>query len=268
MDDKTERHPIALKTVRYTAPGTDAVSVLADVPYKDGDPALTLDVYTGSSTDAGAPRPVVVIVPGYRDVGVTLRLGCRFKEMGMSVSWARLIAASGMAAITYTTRDPAADVRTVLQYVRQHAASLGLTDRIGLFAASANVVVALSALMRDADLRCAALLYGFTLDFDGSTAVADAATAFGFVNPCAGRSVDDLPSGTPLFVARAGEDQFAGLNPALDRFVALALQRNLPISLVNYATGAHGFDLDDDSGGSREVVRQILAFMRFQLLDS
>ncbi len=265
MSDETARHPIALKTVRYAMPGIDAVTVRADVPYQDGDPALTLDVYAGPGADEGTPRPVVVIVPGYRDVGVTLHFGCQFKEMGMSVSWARLLAASGLAAITYNTRDPEIDVQTVLQYVRQHAASLGVADRIGLFAASANVVVALSALMQNADLKCAALLCGFTLDVDGATVVADAAKTYGFVNACAGLSVDDLPARTALFVARAGEDQFPGLNQALDRFVMQALQRNLPITLVNYAAGAHGFDLDDDSDGSRHVIRQILAFLRFQL---
>ncbi len=268
MSDKTERHPIAQKTVRYAASGSDAVTVRADVPYKGDDPALTLDVYIPPGIGGGAPPPAVVIVSGYRDVGVTLRLGCQFKEMGMSASWARLVAASGMAAITYTTRDPAADVGTVIQYIRQHAASLGVEDRIGLFAASANVVVALSALMGDdADLTCAALLYGFTLDGDGSTVVADAAQTYGFVNACAGRSVDDLAN-TPLCIVRAGQDQFPGLNQGLDRFVSQALRRNLPVTVVNYATGAHGFDLDDDSDSSRDVVRQVIAFLRFQLLRS
>ncbi len=267
MNEKTERHPITLKTVRYTAPGTDAVMVRADVPYKAGDPALTLDVYAPPGADAGPPRPAVVIVAGYRDVGAPRVLGCQFKEMGMSVSWARLLVASGMAAITYTTRDPEMDVHAVIQHIRHHAASLGVADDIGLFAASANVVVALSALINDADLKCAALLYGFTLDFDASTAVADAAKTYGFVNACAGRSVDDLPA-TPLLVARAGQDQFPGLNPALDRFVMQALQRNLPVTLVNHAAGAHGFDLDEDSASSREIIRQVLAFFRFQLLGS
>jgi hypothetical protein len=170
-----------------------------------------------------------------------------------------------MVAVTYTTRDPQLDVHAVVRFLRQHATSLGMADRIGLFAASANVVTALSALMKDPELACAALLYGFTLDFDGSSLVDDAARAYGFVNACAGRSVDDLPGRAALFIARAGQDQFAGLNQALDHFVMGALNRNLPLTLVNYAAGAHGFDLDDDSDNSREIVRQILAFLRFHL---
>jgi hypothetical protein len=45
-------------------------------------------------------------------------------------------------------------------------------------------------------VRCAVLSYGYTLDADGATGVADAAGQFGFVNPCAGQSVEDLPPAT------------------------------------------------------------------------
>jgi hypothetical protein len=35
------------------------------------------------------------------------------------------------------------------------------------------------------------------LDLDGSTAVADAAGAWRFVNPCTGRTLDDVPGDVP-----------------------------------------------------------------------
>jgi dienelactone hydrolase len=265
MSDKAERHPITLKTVRYTIPGVDAVTVRPGMPYKTGDEALTMDLYVPPQPK-GAPVPAVVVVLGYPDVGVPLSLGCQFKEFGVSVSWARLLAASGMMAVVYTTRNPATDVHDVLQHIRQNAASLGVdADRIGLHAASGNVVVALSALMHDAGLKCAALLYGFTLDSGGSTAVADMSRTYGFVNACAGRSVDDLPGHVPLFVVRAGKDQFTGLNSALDAFLAKALARNLPLSFINYASGAHAFDVDEDTENSRDIVRQTLAFLRLHL---
>jgi acetyl esterase/lipase len=249
-------------------PGVHAVTVRADVAYESRDEALTLDVYSPPQPKGGAPAPAVVFVLGYADVGVPNPLGCRFKEFGMSVSWARLLGASGMTAIIYTTRTPATDVHAVLQYIRQNAASLNVdAHRIGLLAVSANVVVALSALMQDPDLKCAALLYGFTLDLDGSTTVAEASRTYGFVDACAGRSVDELPGDVPLFVVRAGNDQFAGLNRSLDTFLTRALARNLPLSLINYATGGHAFDLDEDTDTSREIVGQTLAFLRFHLLE-
>jgi len=67
-------------------------------------------------------------------------------------------------------------------------------------------------------------------------------------------------------IARAGQDQFAGLNDALDRFVAKALARNLPITVVNHATGPHAFDTADDSETTRGIIRSILGFFRLHLL--
>lgn len=266
MSDAAEGHPLTLKTVRCSLPGLDAVTVRSDVPYHSSDAALTMDVYCGSQQQSQPPRPVVVFVGAYPDVGVPNAFGCRFKEFGMTVSWARLLAASGLAAIVYTTRDPATDIHAVLEHVRKNAGPLGVdAGRIGLLAASANAVVALSAIMRDKDLTCAGLLYGITLDAGESTAVAEMSRAYGFANACAGRSIDDLPSGIPLLVVRAGRDQFPGLNEALDTFVAGALARNLPLMLINHASGAHAFDLDEDTDASRHIVRQTLDFFRFHL---
>jgi hypothetical protein len=136
-----------------------------------------------------------------------------------------------------------------------------------VLATSANVTVALSLLMRGERVRCAALLYGYTFDLEGST-VADMSRQFGFVNACEGRSVQDLPDDVPLFFVRAGQDRFPGLNDALDRVIAKALARNLPLTLVNHAAGGHGFDVDEDTDTSRGLVRQVLAFLRLHLVDS
>lgn len=38
------------------------------------------------------------------------------------------------------------------------------------------------------------------------------------------------------------------------------------ITFVNYPTAPHTFDIMDDSERSREIIRQILSFMRFHLL--
>ena len=66
----------------------------------------------------------------------------------MSMSWGQLIAASGMVAIAYTNREPAADLDALLQHVIEHAASLGVDEnRMGVWACSGNVPLALSALM-------------------------------------------------------------------------------------------------------------------------
>jgi acetyl esterase/lipase len=193
-------------------------------------------------------------------------LGCAIKEMESYIGWARLVAASGLVAITYENRDPMEDLRAVLRHVRENSAALGVDpQRIGLIGFSGNGPVMLTALMEDHTLRSGVLFCAFTLDLDGATGIADAQAQWGFANASAGRTVDDLPQDLPLFIARAGRDQFAGLNDALDRFVAKALARNLPLTVVNHPTGPHAFDTADDSETTRDIIRSILGFLRLHL---
>jgi acetyl esterase/lipase len=196
-------------------------------------------------------------------------LGCKLKEMESYVSWGQLTAASGLVAITYTNREPTADIGELLQYVRQNAAALGIDEnRIGVWACSGNVPLALSVLMQKARdyLKCAVLCYGIMLDLEGSTVVAESARKWGFVNPCDGKSIDDLSKDIPLFIARAGQDQMPHLNETIDRFVVHALSRNLPVTFANHPTAPHAFDVMDDSETSRQIIKEIIAFMRFHLL--
>ncbi|OFW17961.1 MAG: hypothetical protein A3H97_06015 [Acidobacteria bacterium RIFCSPLOWO2_02_FULL_65_29] len=269
MSQDAPQNPIARKQVLCTMPGTDAVIVRRDETYRMTDTgALTMDLYYPPDSRNGPLLPAVVFVLGFSDVGAKKILGCSAKEMGSYVSWARLAAASGLVAITYTNREPEADLHAVLDHVRSNAASLGIdANRIGVWACSGHVPMALSLLMQKDGLRptCAVLCYGYMLDLDGLTGVAEAAAAWRFVNASAGKSVDDLRRDVPLFVARAGRDQFAGLNEGVDRFLANAVARNLPVTFVNHPEGPHAFDLDHDSETTREIIRGILAFMRCRL---
>lgn len=261
--------PLALTKMRvvYDLPGTAEVVVRRDVEFRAADAGvLPFDLYLPATMSPGQLAPVVIVVAGYPDTGA--KLPCKFKDMGWTTSWGRLIGASGLAAVTYSNRAPEADLHALLAHLLQHAGSLGVdADRMAVLAASGNVPLALSVLMTGAvtRFRCAALCCGFMLDPDGTAAVADAAATYGFVNPCVGKSVADLPTELPLLVARAGRDQFAHLNETLDRFLADAVARNLPVSFVNHATGPHGFDLFDNTDTSRHIIRHILAFLQFHL---
>lgn len=271
MTQETQRHDITKKRVVYEALGVDAVTVRRDVEYRVTDAGvLTMDIYYPPDWQSGARTPAVIFVIGYSDLGAQAVLGCKFKEMESFISWGQLAAASGLVAITYTTgKEPAADIHALLHYVRQNAAVLGIDEnRIGVWACSGHVPNALSLLMQEAQdyLKCAVLCYGYMLDLDGSTGVAEAAKTFRFVNPCEGKSVEDLPQDMPLFIVRAGQDEMPHLNETIDRFLARALMGNLPITFTNHPAAPHAFDLMDDSETSREIIRQILAFMRFHLL--
>ena len=261
---------ITKKRVVLQIPGMDAVTIRRDVEYRATDAGvLTMDIYYPPDWKSGARMPAVVFVSGYSDLGFQKMLGCKLKEMESYITWGQLTAASGMVAITYSATEPDSDIHALLQYAGENAASLGIDEnRIGVWACSGNVPNALSVLMeKDRNrAKCAVLCYGVMLDVEGYTCTAESAKRFGFVNPCAGKSVSDLPPDLPLFVVRAGQDEMPHLNETLDRFVAAALNCNLPVTIANHASAPHAFDVMDDSETSREIIRQILAFMRFHLL--
>jgi hypothetical protein len=259
---------LAKLTVLYTIPGVEEVTIRRDETYRTTESGpLTMDVYYPHGVPAGSLLPAVIVVYGYSDAGFPNVFGRTFKEMGATVSWARLIAASGMIAILYSNREPAEDAAAVLRYVREHASSLGIDGtRIGLWSGSANVPVALWLLMQqEMPVTCAALCYGYMLDVDGATGVADIQKTYRFANAAAGKSVDDVRKDVSLLIARSGKDQFPGLNESLDNFVRGALRCNLPLTLINHADAPHGFDLFHDSETTREIIRQILSFLRFHL---
>lgn len=259
------------KRAVYRLPAEGAVVVRRDVEYQTaGAGPLTADIYYPPDSQSGSRLPAVIFVMGYSDLGAQAILGCRFREMESFISWGKLAAASGLVAVTYSTgREPAADVHALVQYVRQNAASLGIDEnRIGVWACSGHVPVALSVLMQGGQeyLRCAALCYGILLDLDGSTSVAELAQTYRFANPNEGRAVEDLPRDLPLFIVRCGRDEFPHLNETMDRFLAKALAANLPVTFVNHPEAPHAFDIMHDSGTSREIIRRILGFLRFHLL--
>src|SRR6185369_14970344 len=111
MSENASQDSPTTKRVVYHAPGEDAVTVRRDVEYPaSGGGTLPMDIYYPPDRTSAAPVPAVVIVAGYPDAGFERMMGCKLKDMGSSVSWGRLVAASGMAAIAYTNREPEADL--------------------------------------------------------------------------------------------------------------------------------------------------------------
>ena len=194
-------------------------------------------------------------------------IGCSAKEMQSYRSWARLIAGAGIAAITYTNQEPAEDAHALVEHLHRSGESLDIdASRIALWSCSGNVPNALSLLMTSSSaFVCAALLYGYMLDLEGSTVVADAARTWHFANPNTARGVEDLPADVPLLVVRAGCDATAGLNESIDRFVTRSLAADRPVTLVNLHGARHGFDTVDDVPASRHGIASVLFFLSHQL---
>jgi len=270
MLDAATRDRVTKTGVVYFTPGMNRVTVHRDLEFIGADGAtLAMDLYHPQDVRGAERRPAVIIAAGYPDPGFEGLFGCRFKDTAGTSSWAQLIASAGLIAIAYANREPVGDFAALLRHLAEQGDAYGIDrDRLCLLAVSGNVPLALSALMaRDSvPIACAAFSYGYMLDWEGSTPVADAARTFKFANPCGGKSVRDLRPDVPIFIARAGQDQMPRLNESLDRFVSEGLSCNLPLTVVNYARGPHAFDLFDDTEPSRRIVEQILAFFRTHVL--
>jgi tetratricopeptide (TPR) repeat protein len=175
---------------------------------------------------------VVIIYNGFQAPGM--------KERAQQTGWAKLAAGAGLAAVNYDSHrgGEESDFDELAAYLRAHADELGVdAQRLAFLAWSGHVSrglgVAMSAQRRE--LRAAVFLYGIG-------------------------NVDSLRLDLPTLLVRAGRDT-PGLNRSLDALVARGLAANAPITVINYGSGLHGFDIANDNDMSREIIDRILAFM-------
>ena len=265
--DPPRRH---MREIPLVYPQPDAEQIVTRLGIEFAQTAsgpLTLDVYGPARRPASVALPAIVLVAGYPDGGSASLLGCRFKDMAASTTWARLVASFGMIAVTYGNDDPAADLQSLLRYVRERAAELGVdAERLALWAMSGNGPLALATLASapPGSFKCGVFSCPYLVDLDGATHVADAQKQWRFAYP-GGFSVESMPADLPVLIARAGQEQDPGLNIALDRFVAAMLAANRPVTCVNFAAAPHGFELFHDTLETREVMRQMFRFARFHL---
>jgi dienelactone hydrolase len=241
----------------YTVAGTADVTIERDHQYTTPPTTLGFDLYRPPGTSTSCPA--VILVNGLPDPGVVAMLKKPLKDWSSYIGWGRMLAASGIIAIAYTNR-VAGDVDALVHHVRANAAALGIdAERIGVWACSGHGPAALALVARER-FASAALLYPYLLDLDGATDVATAAAQFHFAAPPV--TLDQLPRDMPMLVVRAGRDTMPGLEPALQRFIAAARARELPVTLIDHPEGPHAFDVSDDSPATRSAIDGTLAFLR------
>lgn len=257
--------------VVYKAPGMDAVRVRRDLVYEKADGVeLPADVYLPSGD---GPFPVVLFVHG----GFPEGLDISPKSSGQYTSWGRLVAASGMAAVTFNHRlrmgkagaihlaEAGSDVRKVIAWVRAGAAGLPLdSQRLAVFAVSAGGPL-LTVALPEPGVRCLVDYYGF-LDVRGHDWFVKALAGTPGVTWSLTEELDRGRRVPPIFVARAGLDRVPQMKDTIDRFALRALAANVDLTLVNHPTGLHAFDLQNDDPRSREIIRATLDFLRHHLL--
>ena len=221
-------------------PGMDDVLVRRDLEWKAADgTTLRMDLFEPKGTKPDARLGVVVFVNG---VGGTPEISLR--RWGVYQSWARLVAASGMAAVLHDSRQEhaEADVAAVVDHLRAHAGELGIDGNdVAVWASSANVNA------------------GFAYAADPSRTFLRAAVFYyGSVNK------DRIRQDLPVLVVRAGLDQ-PWANGPIDAYAARALALDAPVTIMNLPGAIHAFDVFDDNEQSRMAVRATLDFLRENL---
>jgi hypothetical protein len=254
-DEAARRAEVVRKTTVLQLPGMENIEVAREQPYGAPRSGCSFDLYRAIGD---GPAPTAVFVFGFPDV----RFAQGLRQMAGYGAWGRLLAVSGLNAVAYSYVDPVADLAALIAHLRAEARTLGIdASRLGLWAASGNVPTAVHSLMSQpaGTFGAAALLYGYMLD------VPPGAEAFGMAVPARGRPIDDLPRDVPLLVVRAGGDATPSLNASIDAFVASALARDLPLTLLNLPGAPHSFDLFDASRRSREAIKDTLRFFKERL---
>ena len=227
--------------VVYDVPATREVTVRQDIPFlESGGHSLTLDLYLPPGLRAGERRPAVVFVNAIGD-----QPGDALKRWGIYATWPRLVAAHGLIGISMDN-DPErvqAGIAGLFRFLTQQGPSLGVDpDRLGIYAASANVNGAAAYLMSDSaapGIRAAALYYGQ-------------------VPPESLRT--DLP--VQFVVAASDAPRMGGTLPALWQRV---IETGAPWSLVFGARMPHAFDAFTDTDEARRLLQQTIAFWRSNL---
>ncbi len=257
----------AFKRIVYSVPEMTRVKVTKNLTYKHmSGEELKLDVYSPLGKQR---RPAVIFIHGGR---IPRNLLTTPKDWGAYVSLGQLVAASGFVGITFNHRfyaweslaDSQSDVMDLIAYVRDNAESLGVDkDRIILWALSAGGIFLSRPLQQSPPYIRSIVAYYSELDLQNQRRAAPASVTdetlreFSPVHHL-GNKEKNVP---PIFIARAGLDD-KELNDGIDRFVQLALSRNLTVEVVNHATGHHAFDIEDNNDRSREIIKRTIEFIK------
>jgi len=244
VTNKPYRYSSVPDNLVYAMPGMDKVLLANELQYYDD---LIVDIYYPPGYKFETKLPVVILSHGLTDVAPN----DLDKDMGSQMDWAKLIAVSGMIAVSAQAGyKPVENSYYVFDFLAANADLLGLDlSRIGFWAGSGQGIPVFWALQdkdnpnRDA-FKAAVFPY---LNFD-------------FADPSA------WPKNISLFVVKAGQDKNISAS-AMDNFVALARSNNLSTEYIELPDAIHGFDSFQDTQDSKDTIQQALEFFKSKLLQ-
>jgi acetyl esterase/lipase len=275
--------------VVYSVPGMTNAIVRSGVVFdKSSATPLALDAYLPRGLGKGERRPAIVFISGAE----------RVRHWRWFITWGQLAAAHGLVGIVPDKRYPRGldglragteDTEKLLAFLQTQGDTLGVDpQRICLWTFSAGGRLTAVGLQPDkpsgpnasggtrqagmsappALVRCLVSFYG-VLDLSGEVSgisnEAERETFLKRYSPVQALESLVVSGGKspPVFIARAGKDA-AFINNGIDRFTSTALRLNVPITVINYADGDHGFDGFNDTAQSRSIITAALRFVQEQ----
>jgi len=260
----------SMMPVVYKVPGQDQVKVVQNIKYTPAtDPNIAMDIYSPPERAKSEKFPAVIFIHG------GARAEWTPKDWGIYTSWGRLTAASGFVAVTFTHRleypnrtldAGARDVQAAINYVRSNADKYNVDkERICLIAFSAGGPMLSLAMRGDTPyVKCVVGFYAFMDIRQSNYNKAEDAEKLTAFSPITYLEKDPrkLPA---IFIARAGLDEVPTMNDSIDRFVKTAMSKNIKVTLENHPSGVHAFDNQNDDDRSREIIRNMIAFVKSNL---
>jgi dienelactone hydrolase len=256
--------------VAYEVAGMKDVIIKKDIPYlKTADSALKMDIYYPPKFDFKSKIPAVIFVFGYTNSGQLKTAGWQLRKWSPYTSWCRVVAASGMAAIVYETVNPENDLSSLMNYINSGADKLNIdAGRIGAYSCSANTPVALANILNNSNnyFKCAAIYYGIFLntDFKYLSVIDTLSKNMGFI-PSRLPESSTWEKDIPILIVHVGKDFVPYTDESLTLFLDKAVNQKVPFTLIHYATGIHGFDVNADNKEIREIIKNTLEFWKHNL---
>jgi len=256
--------------VAYDLPRMDDVIIKKDIPYQDiAGSTLKMDIYYPPDFDFERKIPAIIFISGAPDSSMVKLVGNPFRKFSQYTSWCKLVAASGMAAIVYETIDPKNDLISLTEYINSERVNLSIDkNKLGAFVCSGHTpAAAYNILSASSIFKCGVLYYGFFLpqDFLNITVIESMFKQRGFQKPSALPDPALWKKDVPLLIVRAGMEETPYINQSMQSFVNHAINHNLPITLINYPDGAHGFDAYNDNETTRQIIKTTIEFWKFNL---
>ena len=212
-------------------PASSNVTITKDVEYGRSDTvALRMDVYRSAGSSGTGPTLIFFNHATGAD-----------RRWFFYDAWARAAASRGLVAVVFDLRfgSEASDFEALMAYLTSRGASVGVNkDAIAVYAGSGNVFTALP-LVEDPKLttvKAAVMYYGEA-------------------------PITEFRRDLPVLYVRAGLDR-PSVNEEIAKLATLAVAQNAPVTLVNHASGYHGFEMFNDDDATREVMEQTIAFVR------